>query len=209
MLVEATLTDFAAASASREPTPGGGSVAAYVGALGAALGAMAARFTEGRKGFEHHADALASEINRLDALREELLELVDLDAAAYAGVGAAYGLPKSTADEQATRREAIQAALRASMQAPLRTCRVAVEGLTVLDALAGHCNPNLFSDVVVGAHDLGASYRSAWVNVLINLASLEDTELVETVRAEGATLVGLVDAIEARIAEAFLTSLQR
>lgn len=208
MLTHQTLTDFAERAAAREPTPGGGSVSAYLGALGAALGAMAARFTEGRKGFEEHTETLAAEIARLDQLRARLLELVDEDATAFGTVTAAYGLPKGTDDEKAARRAAIQAALVAAMQPPLAACRTAVEGLEVLDSLRGHVNGHLASDVAVGAYALAAGFRGASINVLVNLAGIKDPAVRESVSTEGAQLAERASRLEADISQAVVSGLQ-
>ncbi len=199
MLIDLTLAAFAEQSAARSATPGGGSVAAYLAALGAALGAMAARFTQGRKGFEAHEPALAAEIDRLDALRHEFLRLVDEDSRSYDTVTAAYALPKDTDAQKAARRAAVQAALAAAMQSPLATCRAAVTGLQLLDSLSHHVNTNLASDVAVGAHALGAGFRGAWVNVLINLGGLKDDVLAARVRAEGEDLSARAASLAAQI----------
>ena len=199
MLIDLSLTQFAEQTAARSPTPGGGSVAAYVGALGAALGAMAAVFTQGRKGFEAHEAALAAEIAKLGVLRTRLVALVDEDAKSYDKVTAAFGLPKASDAEKAARKVAIEAATKEAMQTPLGTCRLAVEALEVLDGLAGHVNPNLASDVAVGAGALGSCYRGAWVNVLINLSGLKDEALRARILAEGETLGAKARQIEERV----------
>jgi len=199
MLTDLTLARFAEETAARSPTPGGGSVAAYIGGLGAALGAMAASFTQGRKGFESHEATLSAEIARLATLRTRLVALVDADAASYDKVTTAFGLPKASDAEKAARKVAVEAALRDAMQTPLGTCRLAVEALEVLDSLANHVNSNLASDVAVGAHALGACYRGAWVNVLINLSGLKDDVLRARVLAEGEALGAKARQIEDRV----------
>ncbi len=199
MLTQLSLAEFADRTAAKEPTPGGGSVAAYVGTVGAALGAMAARFTEGKKGFEEHRSALAREIDALDTLRGRLTELVEADAAAYSTVTGAYKLPKGTPEEKEARKAAIQEALDVALKPPLAICRTAVEGLEVLSGLAPHTNPNLISDVAVAAFALGAACRSAWINVLINLSGLKDAERKGALAAEGAGLLARADALEAEV----------
>jgi len=207
MLIDLTLISFADQAAARTPTPGGGSVSAYLGALGAALGAMAARFTQGRKGFEEHEPALAAEIDRLGALRRQCTELVDEDSRSYDRVTAAYGLPKETEPQKAARRDAIQAALIEAMQAPLATCRAAADALAVLDSLSRHVNANLASDVAVGAYALGAAYRGAWVNVLINLGGIKDEALAARVRREGEELSARAARLEEQVSRTILASL--
>jgi len=209
MLLDSSLHEFADDTAARTPTPGGGSVAAYVAELGVALGVMSARFTEGRKGFEPHETALASEIALLEALRGGFEELVEADAAAFETVGAAYKLPRDTDEAKAARREAIQSALMLAMDAPLRTCRAAVSGLEVLESLSGHVNPNIASDVAVGAYSLGAAFRSAWVNVLVNLAGIKDETVKERVAAEGEELSARAHRLESRISEVVLGGIKR
>jgi formiminotetrahydrofolate cyclodeaminase len=208
MLTDLTLIQFADQAAARSPTPGGGSVAAYLGGVGAALGAMAARFTQGRKGFEAHEAALADEIAQLDRLRARLLRLVDDDAASYDKVTAAYALPKASEPEKAARKAAVDGALREALQTPLGTCRVAVEALSLLERLAGHVNPNLASDVAVGAYALAAGFRGAWVNVLINLSGLKDDALRAQVLAEGEALGARVRQLEERVAGGIVAGLR-
>jgi len=207
MLTDLTLTQFADQTAARNPTPGGGSVAAYIGALGAALGAMAAGFTQGRKGFEAHEVTLAAEIAKLATLRARLVALVDADAVSYDKVTSAFGLPKASEAEKSARKAAIEIALNDAMQTPLVTCRLAVEALDVLDGLAGHVNSNLASDVAVGAGALGACYRGAWVNVLINLAGLKDEMLRARVLAEGEALSARARQIEERVTSSIVRGL--
>lgn len=204
MLIDDSLAAFAEATAQRTSTPGGGAVAAYLGALGAALGAMASRFTVGRDDFADREPALKVAIEELDRLRHELVGLVDADAEAFGAVTAAYGLPRGSDDEKAARREAIQAALVGAMEVPLRTCRTAIAALDVLDELRSGVTKHLASDVAVGAHALAACQRSAWINVEINLASMKDAERVAQVRDEGAAMTTHVDACEARIVAAVM-----
>lgn len=202
MLTQCTLTEFCEQAAAKTPMPGGGSIAACLGALGAAMGQMAAKFTTGRKGFEEHQEALRSEIMELEVLRRQGLELVEADARGFEAVTSAYQLPKGTDAEKEQRKAAVQAALATAMEAPLATCRLAVEGLEILDRLRLHTNPNLISDVAVGGYALGAAFRSGWINVLINLASLQDAQLVEHVRDQGADLSARCDLLEAQISSA-------
>ncbi len=208
MLIDLTLAQFADQTAARTPTPGGGSVAACLGALGAALGAMAARFTQGRKSFEAHEAELVQEIARLDGLRGQLQRLVDADAASYDRVTAAYALPKGTDGEKAARQGAIARALQDAMATPLGTCRLAVEALGVLDGLRAHVNRNLISDVAVGAYALGAAHRGAWINVLINLGGLKDGALRARVLAEGEELGARAHELEQRIGGSIVKDLR-
>lgn len=207
MLVDSTLAAFSKDLAARTPTPGGGSAAACIGSLGAALGLMAARFTTGKPAFQSHEAALAREIESLEALRVRLLALVDEDAAAFAGFGAAQSLPRATPEEKAARKAAVQGALTAALDVPLRIGRTAVDGLSCLGTLVEHCTPHLASDVAVGAYALGAAWRAAWVNVLVNLAALDDGDLVARVRAEGEVLGRRARSLEDRIGATVVAAL--
>jgi len=197
-----TLDEFRRAVGAREPVPGGGSVSAHVAALGASLGAMAARFTEGKRRFAEHADRLADEIAELDGLAGECAGLVEADARAFARVGEAMALPKDTDAAKAARRAAMQDALREAMQPPLACCRLAARALAVLDALRGHTTRHLLSDVAVGAHLLRAAYAGAWVNVLVNAGALDDRALADEVAREGAALRDRVERRHAAIVAA-------
>jgi len=178
MLTTQTVRDYAARLASGEPTPGGGSAAALVGALGVALGEMASNFTRGKDTWEQIEGPLA----RLEEHRSALLALTDADAEAYAPVGAAYGMPRATDEEKAARREAIQLALKQAAQVPLQAVERITEAIKELPTLAQYANKNLLSDVGVSAAFLQAALKTAWLNVEINLASIKDEEYVRDIR---------------------------
>ena len=178
MLTQLTVRDYTARLAAGEPTPGGGSAAALVGALAAALGEMVSNFTAGKEGFEQIRPALAS----LASHREALLGLTDRDAEAYAGVGAAYKLPKSTDDEKAARTAAIQAALKAAAQVPLAAIEEVAAVVELLPVVLDHGNRNLVSDVGVAADFAQSALRCAWLNVEVNLAHVKDEEYNAQVR---------------------------
>jgi glutamate formiminotransferase/formiminotetrahydrofolate cyclodeaminase len=198
MLADLTLRDFAAAVAAKTSTPGGGSVAAYASTLGAALGAMAARYSEG--GASEGAAAA------LDGLRARFLLLVDRDTEAYSKVSAAYGLPKKTDAEKTARRAAIQGALVEAANIPLEGMRAAVEALKALEPLAGACNKNLASDLAGGALLLRAGLEGCAWNVRINATGLADAGKRQALddeegrlRAEGAQRAESVLASAARL----------
>lgn len=178
MLTGLTVRDYTAKLASGEPTPGGGSAAALVGALAAALGEMMSNFTAGKEGWDQIQPALGE----LTAHRDALLDLADRDAEAYAAVGAAYKLPKSTDDEKAARAAAIQAALKAAAQVPLAVIEHVSALVEVLPVVLDYGNRNLVSDVGVAADFAQSALRCAWLNVEVNLASLKDEEYKTEVR---------------------------
>jgi len=158
-------------AAAGTPTPGGGSVSAFAGALATTMGSMAANFTAGKKKFLDVEPRVKSILERLDRERETLLELMDLDVEAYGAVSAAYARPK---EEKTARSAKIQQALAAAMDVPLRTMRACLAVLHELAQLVDVANPNLISDVGVSAILAEAALRGAKLNVEINLASLTD-----------------------------------
>lgn len=172
-LVDQNLSAFAASLAERTPTPGGGSMAAFLAASGAALVAMACRFTSGDKFAAVQAEASAA-AESLDRLRQAALELVDRDARAYDAVTAALSMPKSTDAEKAARSAAMQQALRGALEVPFETLELAVRGLELAAPLAAKVNPNLASDCGVGARCLATAAEGAFLNVRINARSIKD-----------------------------------
>jgi formiminotetrahydrofolate cyclodeaminase len=184
------LEDFNARVQAPEPTPGGGSVSAIAGAFAASLGAMAAAFSLGRE----DAPDLARLRADLAQASTALLELADEDARAYQAFSSAQKLPKGTPVEKSTRRDAMQHALRGAAEAPLASMRVCRDVLLRLRDLLPRSNPNLKSDVGVGAHLALAALHGARLNVEVNLAALRDPGLVEQMRGEAGRLRGEAEA---------------
>jgi formiminotetrahydrofolate cyclodeaminase len=182
-LTESTVREYTAQLAFGEPTPGGGSAAALVGALAAALGEMVGNFTVGKEKFAAVEEEVQAILAALTTQREKLLDLTDEDAAAYAGVGAAYALPKATDEEKSARTAAIQEALRAAAQVPLAVCDGCLAVMGTLEDLRVKGNPNLLSDVAVAADLCCAAMRCACLNVDVNLACLRDEAYVAETRA--------------------------
>ena len=164
------LRDFIDRVASAEPVPGGGSVAALSGALGAALGQMAIRLTKDKKAFVQHSDRYMDALDRLAPYRSALLELIDADAEAFNRVMAAYKLSK----ESSEREQAIQDGLIRATEIPSRTANCAAEALGVLEALRSIIHPNVASDMQVAMTMLRSSIRGAVANMRINLADVKD-----------------------------------
>jgi len=175
-LVSETVESYCARLASNEPTPGGGSGAAVVGALAAASAAMAANFTVGKKKFADVQADIERILDVLNTQQQTLLELADADAEAYSKVGAAYGMPRDTDAEKEARQQAIQEALMAAAEVPMGVVEACAAFIGLLPELADECNPNLISDVGVGA-ELGlAALRAAQLNVEVNLALIQDED---------------------------------
>jgi formiminotetrahydrofolate cyclodeaminase len=182
-LRELSLDQFTEALASAAATPGGGSASALSGALAASLLAMVARNTATNASFADRAAELEEIAAEADRLREELVALVDEDAAAFERVMAAFRLPKETPELKEARSRAIQAGYKAAAEPPLLVCRHALGVLTLAGRAAELGNPNAVSDVGVAALLAASALDGAALNVEINLGSIKD----ETFRAESAS----------------------
>ena len=165
------IREFVDRVASAEPVPGGGSVSALSGALGAALGQMAIRLTKDKKNFVQHADRYLDALDRLGPYRAALLELIDADAEAFNEVMAAYKISK----ESPAREPAIQKALIRATEIPSRTANCSTEALRVLEELRSIIHPNVTSDLQVALTMLRSAIRGAVANMRINLADVKDS----------------------------------
>lgn len=184
MLVTKSLEEFCAVLGSDAPAPGGGSVAALSGALGAELVAMVCRLSIGRKDFEQHGDALQSALASSSALARSLLTRVDLDTEAFNGVMAAFKLPKGTDEEKKARSEAIQKSYREAVQSPLSIAKECEAVLSAASSIVGKSNTNALSDLGVAAQQAIAGLEGAALNVRINLPSIKDEAYKMQIRAE-------------------------
>jgi len=164
------LRGFVDRVASAEPIPGGGSVAALAGALGAALGQMAIRITKEKKNYQQHAGRYADALDRLSRHTAELLGFVDRDSEAYERVMAAYKLPKDSPD----RERAIQDGLMHATEIPCRTGSSAAEALRICEDLRSIIHVNVASDFQVGVQMLRTSVRGAVANMRTNLTGIKD-----------------------------------
>lgn len=171
---EKSLQTFLDQVASAEPAPGGGSVAALSGALGASLVAMVCRLTIGKKGYEMVSAEMESILPRAEQLQRDLRDLMQADTDAYARVMDAYQLPKQTDAEKSTRTRAIQDALKHASDVPLRVAELCVQVLELARPVAEKGNKNAASDGGVGALMAEAGLRGAALNVSINLGAITD-----------------------------------
>jgi glutamate formiminotransferase/formiminotetrahydrofolate cyclodeaminase len=187
-LTQGSVSDLLAALASPDPTPGGGSASALVGAAGASLLVMVASLPKTRGGFTEDRTALDTARRRLVPLAAELAALVDRDAEAYDEVVAAYRLPKGTEGEKAARTQAIQRALAGAIDTPLAMLRAARGAAAEAVVVARHGNPSAASDVTVALELLRAASNGALVNVEINLGGLGDQARASRARDEAARL---------------------
>jgi glutamate formiminotransferase / formiminotetrahydrofolate cyclodeaminase len=187
-LVGMTVRAFTEETASESPAPGGGSIAAAVGAFGAALGTMVANLSSHKRGWDLRWEEFSGFADRGKQLYERLLSLVDEDTAAFDRVMAAMALPRATEPEKAERKRAIQQATVDAAEVPLEVMRTALESFDVLDAMARIGNPASASDAGVGALCARTAVLGAELNVRINCASLEDRALAGRLVAEARSL---------------------
>ncbi|MCP3964508.1 MAG: glutamate formimidoyltransferase [bacterium] len=183
-LVHMDLRAFAAETASESPAPGGGSVAAYAGALGAALATMVANLSSHKRGWDDRWEDFSGWAEKGQALEAELLRLVDEDTHAFNRIGAAFRLPKKTAEEKQARAAAVAEATRGAIDAPFQVMQRSLEAMEVATAMARDGMSSSVSDAGVGALCARAALRGAHLNVLINAAGFDDQEyLAEKLRA--------------------------
>ena len=198
-LVKMTVKGFAEETSRESPAPGGGSVAAYMGALGAALGTMVANLSAHKPGWDDRWEEFSHWADKGQALSEELLVLVDEDTRAFNKIMEAFGLPKKTEEDKRLRSEAIQAATLFATQVPLQTMQAAFGAFELCQAMAEFGNPNSVSDAGVGALAARAAVLGAGLNVKINAASLKDRETADKMIAEAEQLIAEAQKKEAEI----------
>jgi glutamate formiminotransferase/formiminotetrahydrofolate cyclodeaminase len=174
-LIERTLRAFSDDLSADSPVPGGGSAAAYAGAMGAALAAMVGRISIKKQ----QSEELQSFIEETDNLRSDFLRLVDDDSAAYSRVAAALKLPRTTEEEKKERQERLQAALLAASRVPLEVAETARRLLDACERGVASASPMTASDIGVGALMAETALRGAALNVMINLASVKDSAQVK------------------------------
>jgi glutamate formiminotransferase len=173
-LVKMNLREFCNETLSDSPAPGGGSVAALIGALGASLGGMVANLSAGKRGWDDKVEYFSNWAVKAQQLKDELLSLVDEDTAAFNKVMDAFALPKESAEEKAARTAAIEEATKHAAQVPLKVMETASKSYELIAEMAERGNPASVSDVGVGALATRACIEGAALNVRINLAQLKD-----------------------------------
>jgi glutamate formiminotransferase / formiminotetrahydrofolate cyclodeaminase len=195
-LVDRTLESFAYETASESPAPGGGSVAAAVGALGAALGTMVANLSSHKRGWDARWEEFSQWAERGQRLADALLRLVDDDTVAFNRVLAAMGLPRDTPEEQTARAEAMQAATRGAIEVPLRVMELATDAMAVARHMVAEGLPSSVSDAGVGILCARAAVRGAGLNVRTNLRDITDEAWRREVAGRAADLDRRAAAIE-------------
>lgn len=178
-LIAKSLQAFADVTASESPAPGGGSISAYMGALGAALGTMVANLSAAKKGWEPRLDEFSGWAEKGQIIKEKLLKAVDEDTAAFNRIMAAFGLPKNTDAEKHVRKAAITMATISAIEVPYKVMQLSLESMQLIKAMAENGNPNSVSDAGVGALCARSAVMGAHLNVKINAGDLADKASVE------------------------------
>jgi glutamate formiminotransferase/formiminotetrahydrofolate cyclodeaminase len=183
-LVNMKLNAFADETASESPAPGGGSISAYVGSLGAALGTMVANLSSHKKGWDNRWAEFSAWAEKGQQLKDILLHLVDEDTKSFNAIMAAFGLPKGNDEEKNIRNQAIQDATKYAIEVPLKVMETSLQSFELLKAMAEIGNPNSVSDAGVGALCACAAVRGAGLNVKINASSYKDKDFVNAILAK-------------------------
>ena len=178
-LVEQRVIDFVAATASKEPTPGGGAIAALTAATGAALAEMVANLTFGKKGYEEVQSEMEELQTKAEAIRNRMLELSQADADVFNIFMNALGLPKNTDEEKATRTAAIQQAYKDAALVPFEIGELAYQIFDLAELASRKGNQNLITDGIIAAINARAAVKAAFLNVRINLSGIKDESFVE------------------------------
>ncbi|PHX92802.1 MAG: glutamate formimidoyltransferase [Flavobacteriales bacterium] len=189
ILADMTLSDFVDETARDSAAPGGGSIAALSGALGAALGTMVANLSAIKKGWETRLDEFSPWSEQGQIHKTALVSLIDEDTRAFDQIMQAYGLPKDNDIQINSRKKAIQDASKYATEVPFLTMQTAFSCIPMLKQMAEHGNPNSLSDVGVGILCIKTAVRGAWLNVLINAKNLDDTEWASNIVSKARTLL--------------------
>ena len=198
-LVGMSLADFVDETASESPAPGGGSIAAYAGALGAALGTMVANLSSHKRGWDDRWKEFSDHAERGQGYVRELLALVDEDTRAFSEVMASFALPRSTDEEKAQRKAAVQAATRRATEVPFRVMESALASMEVIKAMAELGQETSVSDAGVGALCARSAVMGAYLNVRINAKQLTDQAFASDIVSRGAEIERRAQAAEAAI----------
>jgi glutamate formiminotransferase/formiminotetrahydrofolate cyclodeaminase len=198
-LVDLSVTEFVEETASESAAPGGGSVAAAVGAMGVALGTMVANLSSHKRGWDDRWEEFSDWAERGKAFHDELLHLIDEDTAAFNKVMETFGLPQGTAAEQEHRKHAIQEATKGAIEVPFKVLQRAYASMEVMKAMAETGNPASVSDAGVGALCARLAVRGALLNVMINAADLDDKDYIDEILARGRQIEQRAESLEREI----------
>ena len=206
-LIDLTAKGFANLTASESPAPGGGSVSAYMGALGAALATMVANLSSHKAGWDHRWEEFSKWAEKGQNIMNEMLYLVDEDTNSFNKIMEAFGLPKESDAEKAARSSAIQAATQYATEIPLRTMKVAYSAFDLIEEMVKEGNPNSVSDAGVGALAVRSAIYGAYMNVRINSVDLKDRAIADKLVAEAQEIYNLTAGREKHIIDSVLATL--
>ncbi|MBK7394616.1 MAG: glutamate formimidoyltransferase [Chloracidobacterium sp.] len=198
-LVDLTCRGFADETASESPAPGGGSIAAYLGALGAALATMVANLSSHKAGWDDRWQEFSDWAVKGQQIKDDLLFLVDEDTNSFNKVMDAFGMPKTTDEEKAARTAAIQAATKYATEIPFRTMQRSFDAFEIIKAMVEDGNPNSVTDAGVGALCARSAIIGAYMNVRINASGLKDRAFADSLLAKGAEIERKAIELEAEI----------
>ena len=201
MIKDSSIEQFLEDLAGKSSTPGGGSAAAVIGAMGASLVSMVANFTIGKKGHEDVEEECKQILAKSEALRTQLTDAIKDDVDVFDRVMASYGMPKETDEEKSARSTEIQAALKAATDVPLECARLCREVINLSQPIADMGNNNVISDAGVAVLAACAGLRSAALNVYINIGGIKDKEFADDRRQKLETLLTDMDVLKEEIYE--------
>ncbi len=187
-LINMSLPEFCRETASDAPAPGGGSVAAYVGALGASLGTMVANLSSNKRGWDQRWEEFSDWAEKGKLIYDGLLKMVDKDTEAFNQIMEAFKLPKDTPEQISVRKSAIQSTTKVAMDIPFKVMQLAFQSLEVITAMVETGNPNSVTDAGVGALCATTAVSGAYLNVLVNASGFSDKELIRSMLIEAASI---------------------
>ena len=197
--MDLSLQKFMEETASESIAPGGGSVSAYMGSMGAALVGMVANLSSHKRGWDERWEEFSDHAEQVKSIQEELLELVDEDTRAFKGIMEAFALPRNSEDEKTARQDAIESATLHAILVPFKVMETAFRGFELAEAMVRHGNPNSVTDAGVGALALQACREGAWLNVKINATELKSHPEVVEMLEKGSELSQKSDIEKGRI----------
>jgi len=207
-LIRMDLRAFADETASESPAPGGGSISAYVGSLGAALGTMVANLSAGKRGWEDKINLFSDFAAQGQQVKDTLLTLVDEDTNAFNKIMNAFGLPKGTDEEKKVRTQAIEDATKYACEIPFKVMETAYSILPMLSAMVEQGNPNSITDAGVGVLCVKTAVRGAYFNVLVNAQGLKDRAFAEDIKSRAKQILDKnhadADALIAKVETAIM-----
>jgi len=195
------LVAFANETASESPAPGGGSISAYVGALGASLATMVANLSSHKRGWDERWEEFSDAAERGQQIKDALLRAVDEDTDAFNLIMSAFGMPKNTPEEKAARKAAIQAGTQRAIEVPFKVMQLAFDSLPLIRQMVETGNPNSVTDAGVGALCARAAVRGAFMNIQVNTAGFDDKVFAEQVLSAGQKMADEADEMEREILE--------